>query len=125
MSMAVLTLMASSCSKDDKTRKEILTSKSWKLTVYRVAGTDQPIPDCVKDNYYEFNSNGTYQYFKGINLCVAGETTETGSWSMSADEKTFTLDAENYTIEEMSETIAIISQLDGLGIKTELTYKPL
>lgn len=126
MGVAVLTLFSSSCSKDkDKTRKEILLSKSWTLTAQKIVstGTDIPIEDCNKDDYITFKEDGTYVLYHGTTLCDPNETNETGTWSLSADEKTITVDGENGAIQEMTETIIIVQVTTIIGT-VEQTFKP-
>ncbi len=96
-----LVLILSSCSKKEEktsplTPKEILTSKSWKITSTKVNGVEM-LQDCEKDDVLTFLTNGTYTYNVGTNKCDANDTNYTGTWTISDDGKTMTLDTSNGT----------------------------
>jgi len=96
LALFVLSLMLTvSCQKDEETnsRKEILTSKSWKVSSYKIDGEERPLMDCQKDNYMTFYSNGTYKDFVGVIKCDIYETDIIGTWTLSGDEKTLTLES--------------------------------
>jgi Lipocalin-like domain len=90
-----LTLSLTFCKKDDaaKSAKEILMSKSWKMVSSKLNGVET-IEDCVKDDILTFGANGTYTYNVSTILCYEGETSYSGSWTISDDGKTITVDGD-------------------------------
>jgi hypothetical protein len=90
-----LAIVATSCKKDKaKSGKEILTSVSWKMTSSKVNGVVQAIEDCAKDDFLTFTVDGNYTYNVGALTCYEGEATYGGTWTLSADEKTLTVDGD-------------------------------
>jgi len=91
-----LALAIPSCKKDkEKSAKEILTSKSWKISSMKLNGTEvitDLLDPCDMDNYMTFTSDGNYTEFVNTIKCDVSETDITGTWSLSEDGKTFTLD---------------------------------
>jgi hypothetical protein len=89
----VLTLTCPSCSKDEDTKsaKEILTSKSWKMSSSKQNGVEVQ-DDCTKDDIINFATDGTYTLTVGSVPCYYGETGASGTWTLSSDGKTLTID---------------------------------
>jgi hypothetical protein len=89
----VLTLAVAGCERDDLTnsRKEILISKSWKISSYKINDEEIALMDCQKDNYLTFDKNGTYTDFAGTEKCEVSEINITGTWTLSDDGKILTL----------------------------------
>jgi len=83
------------CQKDKESRskKEILTANSWKLASYKLNDEEMVLEDCQKDNYLTFNSNGTYTDNTGPVLCDIYETNFNGTWTLSDNGKTLTLES--------------------------------
>jgi len=107
-----LTLMVTSCKKDDKTpmtKSEMLTAKSWKLSSSKTNGVVDVLDDCDKDDFIKLASNGTYTYNPGSNKCDPSETTDTGTWSLSSDEKSIIIDGQSATIVELTESKFVYS----------------
>lgn len=122
----VLTVTLTSCKKNNepvKSKKEILTSKQWKLSSYKDNGTAIALLDCEKDNVLSLASNGTYTTNPGAYKCDVDETIETGIWSLSADEKSIIVDGTPLTIVELTENKFVLSMVDG-NYTMEQTYIP-
>jgi heat shock protein HslJ len=96
-----LVLILNGCNKKEEktspsTPKEILTSKSWKITSTKVNGVEV-LQDCEKDDVLTFLANGTYTYNVGTNKCNTSDTNYTGTWTLSDDGKTIVFDGDNGT----------------------------
>lgn len=115
----MVVLAMASCKKDDPTTTELLTnSKGWILVslttdpaiVDPITGTN--ITDlyaqqdaCDKDDITIFQDNGTYIADEGATKCDPSDPqTDTGTWVLSTDEKTITVDGESWTIESISKS---------------------
>ncbi|MAT53729.1 MAG: hypothetical protein CMN32_04565 [Saprospirales bacterium] len=115
----MVVLAMASCKKDDPTTTELLIdSDGWILVAMTV---DPPIVDpisgtsitdfyaqmdaCDKDDITIFQDNGTYITDEGATKCDPNDPqTETGTWALSADEKTITIDGESWTIESLTKS---------------------
>jgi hypothetical protein len=88
-----ITVAAVACKESEETnpKKDFLTSKSWKVSVYKVNGEEVALMDCQKDNYLTFRSNSTYTDYVGANKCDIYETNIEGTWTLSNDSKILTL----------------------------------
>ena len=106
-----LAITVTSCKKDKLTPKEMLTAKSWKLSSSKVNGVET-IEDCSKDDILIFAVNGTYSMTVGSILCYDGDTNYTGSWTLSADGKTITVDGEPTPI-IITESKLVVTTVDG------------
>ena len=113
----MVVLAMASCKKDDPTTTELLIdADGWILVSMTV---DPPIVDpitgtsitdfyaqmdaCDKDDITIFQDNGTYIIDEGATKCDPNDPqTETGTWVLSADEKTITIDGESWTIESLT-----------------------
>jgi len=119
-----LTMSVSSCKKDESnasTPKDILTAKSWKLSSMKVNGIET-IEDCSKDDIMTFAANGTYSTTVGAITCYDGETNTSGTWTLSNDGKTLTVDGDAYSavITESKVVVTIV-----VGTETmEMTVIP-
>ena len=106
-----LALTIPSCKKDAKTATEILTSKSWKMTSFKINSVEL-IEDCDKDDFITFLAGGTYTYNVGTTTCYDGDVNYDGTWSLSADEKTLTVDGVGATV-VITESQCTITYADG------------
>ena len=90
-----LAVALTACQKDKESRskKEILTANSWKLASYKLNDEEMVLEDCQKDNYLTFNNNGTYTDNTGPVLCDIYETNFNGTWTLSDNGKTLTLES--------------------------------
>lgn len=112
IALAALTL--ASCKKDDNTapqlsKTEMLVGGHWKLTALTlspaiviggVSYTDglATYPDCSKDDFQEFFTNGNYNYDEGATKCdAAGAQTESGTWKFNTAETELTINGPGYT----------------------------
>jgi hypothetical protein len=110
-----LTMSVSSCKKDSSntlTPKEMLTAKSWKLSSYKLNGVEA-MDDCLKDDIIAFAANGTYSNIVGAITCYDGEINYSGTWTLSSDGKTITLDGDPSSIEIMESKLVITQTLSG------------
>jgi hypothetical protein len=117
-----LILAGTSCSKDEdeKTNKDLLTGKNWKMTAFTI---NPPVviegvsfsdfyaflPACTKDDLTKFNSDGTANFDEGATKCDSGDPQTTyGTWSLNTDQTVLTVTAdgltEAYTIGELTDT---------------------
>jgi hypothetical protein len=111
LASAVLCTTLISCSKDDnntsQSTKEILLSKKWRVTSTVCDGQDIPLQDCLKDNFFVFKEDETFELHHGPIECNPNETgIDTGNpWKLSLDGKILTfLNADN-TIESISSSV--------------------
>jgi hypothetical protein len=120
-----LTITITSCKKDESTKsaKEILTSKSWKVSSSKIDGIAGVIEDCQKDDILTFAASGTYTYNIGATTCNADETTYNGTWSLSADSKTLTVDGETASVVITENQIKVTLTIDSSIM--EMTYVPV
>jgi hypothetical protein len=107
-----LALTVPSCKKDTKSGKEILTSVSWKETSVKINGAVQTIADCAKDDYLTFITDGTYTYNVGALTCYDGDVSYSGTWTLSADEKTLTVDGDPASV-VITESKIVVTVIDG------------
>jgi len=140
MLLSGLILAGTSCSKDEdeKTNKDLLTGKDWKMTALTVnpavviegisfSDFYAFLPACTQDDLTKFNSDGTVNFDEGATKCDSGDPQTTyGTWSFNADQTVLSVTAdgltEAYTISELTETSLKFSytMVDDLGegIKT-------
>jgi hypothetical protein len=137
MLLSGLILAGTSCSKDEdeKTNKDLLVGKDWKMTALTInpavnSMTDfyAFLPACTKDDLTKFNSDGTVNFDEGASKCDSGDPQTTyGTWSFNADQTVLSVTAdgltEAYTISELTETSLKFSytMVDDLG-EGEKTY---
>lgn len=141
--MTVMIIVSCKKDKDDdssgKTKTELLTTGSWKLTAY----TSNPGQDwdgngsietnifnvmdaCEKDGYSTFNTNGTVENNEGPLKCDALDPqSETNSWSF-ADNETKLLE-DGYPVTLLELTTATLKVRDtfvdnGVTYTIELTF---
>jgi hypothetical protein len=109
-----LMMSVSFCKKDESntvTPKEMLTSKSWKMTSMKVNGMEI-LEDCTKDDIMTFAGTGTYSTSVGTITCYDGETNNSGTWTLSSDGKTLTVDGDPYSV-VITETQLVATYVDG------------
>jgi len=109
--MFALTLGLTSCTKDETK----IASKTWKAVSMKVNGTEM-IQECDKDDVFTFTDDGKYTIDPGTNKCTTSDVTETGSWSLSDDGKTFKLNTFNYSVVELTKTSLILSITIGTEV---------
>jgi hypothetical protein len=132
-----LILAGTSCSKDEdeKTNKDLLVGKNWKMTaltinpaVFGVTDFYSVLPACTADDLTKFNSDGTVNFDEGASKCESGDPQTTyGTWSLNSDQTVISVTSdgltEAYTISELTETVLKFSytMVDDLG-EGEKTY---
>ena len=108
------TVLSCSKSKDDdavRSNKEILTSKTWKYLSIAYDGVQEELSDCEKDDLLTLATNGTWLYSVNETPCE-DQSDDTGTWTLSSDEKQLTLveeDEEPWTIVEINESKLTLS----------------
>jgi hypothetical protein len=107
-----LALTMVSCKKDTKSATEILTSKSWKISSQKLNGVAQAVETCQTDDFLTFASGGTYVYNIGTVTCYDGEVTYDGTWILSADGKTITVDGVIASV-VITESQIVVTITDG------------
>jgi hypothetical protein len=116
-STTIFTLLIISCSKKDsnQSKKDLLTSGSWKLTAV-VADDDgngtyeidrfTGFSDCFKDNYYTFQNNGILELNEGpIKCSLTDPQTETATWQLTQNETHLKIDTDEWKLEELTTSI--------------------
>lgn len=118
-----------SCNKDkDKSKAELVVG-TWKTTSYTVdPGYDTDgdgeletdfftsEEECVKDDLVKFMAGGTGLYDEGPTKCFSDDPqSDNLSWSLSIDEKTLTIEGENYTVLQLDDKTMKISSTDPTG----------
>lgn len=105
------------CSKDDeKTKTEMLTSGSWRMSAATVSPALQGItdlysllPSCTKDDFTTFNANGTKVDDEGATKCDPDDPqTVNGTWEFAENETKLIMDKN--TAYEMTLTIISLSE---------------
>jgi hypothetical protein len=112
-----------------KTRKELLTSGSWKVSAvtvnppvdYNGDGTDDTDifalwEQCLKDDVTTFKADGTAKADEGATKCDPNDPqTSSLTWSLNSDDTKLTIDTEQYTIVELtsSKIVLSIEQVDN------------
>jgi hypothetical protein len=91
----VLLLSVTGCQKDEltKSKTEILTAGSWRVSSYKINQEEIALMDCQKDNYMSFNADGSYTDYVGSLKCEISESDITGTWILSDDGVTLTLES--------------------------------
>lgn len=116
-----LALTVTSCKKDNATKsnKDILTSKSWKISSMKINGVAWTVDACSKDDIIIFATNGTFTNNPGAIKCDPNETTTTDSWSLSDDGKYLTIggvQSPNLVISESQLVFTITQGTDSIEV---------
>lgn len=125
----VLATTIASCKKQEgnMSRAKLLTSKPWRFLSSKTNGVADHIEDCEKDDFVIFAFISDYTWSPGGKKCDSQETIDTGTWTLSRDEKKITL--KSYvstkeviaTIVELTESILVFS-FEETGYVWEKTY---
>lgn len=102
--------------------EEILTLGSWKMSSNKENGVTVTIPECYKDDFIIFASNGKYLFNVGSANCGPDEFNQGGTWTLADDGKTFTFDDIPMLI-DITQNRLIMTQAEG-GVTTVITYIP-
>lgn len=92
-----LVITCYACKKDSSsslTPKEMVTAHSWKLSSMKINNVES-LEDCSKDDILIFSANGSYTYNAGSITCYTGETSYSGTWSVTEDGKSMVVDGES------------------------------
>lgn len=137
LSLLLAPFLFTACKKDSKDGgtggKSALEDANWKITAAtaNVMGIDQDlyasgaIQDCMKDNTYTFNADGTGTVEEGSTKCVGSdEQTRTGGqWELSSDGKQLTLsdfsDIIDLPMTTGSDLVLDVLQLDATKLKVK------
>jgi len=102
-----------------KTKTELLTQSSWKLSTAVAAGlgdVTSQVPACSRDNIYTFVSDGTGNINESTNVCAPSQAASF-TWSFLNNEGTlhlsstlFTGGSSDFTINTLNETNLVLSQ---------------
>lgn len=118
-----------SCNKDDddKSKTELLTSGTWKISSVTMNGVDfsSLIPACEKDNTTRFTST-TYTLDEGATKCDEDDPqTETGTWKFIENETKIVSDGDTTNVVEISDSkfrISIVENFNNQEMTTIMTY---
>ena len=91
----------------------MLTSKPWKKLSSKTNGKADVIKDCELDDLITYAADGTYTADRGAIKCSSGETNFTSTWSLSADEKSLTVNGTTVNIIELTESKFVYSVING------------
>ncbi|MCT4636370.1 MAG: lipocalin family protein [Bacteroidales bacterium] len=132
--MISMLLIFTNCKKDDdddKTKKEMITAKSWKYKTITKADGSSMLEDCEKDDKFTFSSGGVYTNDPSTVKCDNDDATKTGTWTLSADEKTFTIvegnDTNALTVVSVKENELVFKNTiteQGVTIEMTITFTP-
>jgi hypothetical protein len=130
--IAIVAFSMGSCKKD-KTVTELLTDSAWKITALSVDpaididGNGTLVKDlyaqyetCDKDDLTIFKAGGVLTNDEGALKCDSSNPqTTTGTWLLSADEKTITFDGDSWSILSLDDATLKMTNVqdDGNGIK--------
>lgn len=134
----LLAVAVASCKKDKASTIELLTNaRGWILVGYTVSPafvdpiTGTSISDwyaqletCEKDNLVFFQGDNVFITDEGATKCDPDDPqTDPGTWLLSADEKTVTIDGESYTIEKLDKnTLRMTFTEEFLGVIYTWTF---
>lgn len=111
--LAISILAIASCGKKDtttntttsKTKTQLLTQKTWKLTNVRYkinsgswVDAYSTVSSCVKDNIVTYTSSGSYSIDEGATKCNTSDpqTYITGTWNFQNSETQFALNTATF-----------------------------
>lgn len=111
IALLLISFIVSSCKKDEasKSKSEMLTGAKWNISSLKINGVAEVMEDCSKDDFIIFASGGTCTFNPGTIKCYSGEAIDTTIWSLSSDEKNFTLEGTTWTIVELTQSRFVIS----------------
>lgn len=130
----LMIILVTACSKKDKTasKSELLTSGTWKLSAAEEDndgnGTYEIdnyafFSDCFKDNYFTFQTNGILEMNEGPTKCdPADPQTETGNWQLTQNETHIKVDADEWILEELTNTTLRWKEVYGGGRSSRVTF---
>jgi hypothetical protein len=126
-------LALSSCKDDDeetRSRTQLLTEKTWKLTSVKALGFSSSPEDCDADDIYTFTTGGAYSENEGATKCdVDAPQTLSGSWEFESNETILNISyveqgatvSFDYTIVELTGSTLKL-RISVFGLEVENTY---
>jgi len=108
-----------------KTKMELLTSGSWIPTDLLTNDTSfyDLIPVCSRDDFYTFNSNGTYITNEGALKCDPNDPqTSSDNWSFNSNQTKIIIDGDQADILELTETVMRLKSMDSTDV-IEVRYR--
>jgi hypothetical protein len=123
--LGILSLFFLGCNKDDdnppqKTKTELITQSTWKLSTVNAAGfgdVTAQIPACYKDNIYTFVSNGSGSVNESTTVC-SPTTAGPFTWGFLNNETTLHISttlfqggSSDFSLVTLNETNLAISQV--------------
>lgn len=126
-----------SCSKDDDdnnggggttpvTNTSKLCNKNWKIQSAKFNGVDitsQFFEPCALDNFFRFDTNGSYTADEGATKCdPADPQTDTGTWIWAASETKLVVDGDTSDVLTNSGTILKLGITDPTAGIVEITF---
>lgn len=106
-------------------QQRTINSKQWQPISAKDSDGPIVVDDCKKDDLMTFALTGIFTYSPGVTKCDRTETIQTGSWTISSDEKNITMTAKDgsevYTIVEITANKLIVSSGSGINAWEE-TY---
>lgn len=132
MLMVAALAFATSCKKDEdsgsnspaKSKTELITSGSWKISSLVLGGADiWPSQDaCDKDDLSIFKADGTYIDDEGPTKCDASDPQQsTSTWKFTNNETMIEIDGDAGTLKELSASKMVIETSDA-GLTITVTY---
>jgi len=126
------------CNDDDEdvqSKKEMITSKTWKLTTRSQvvtdstgnSTTDNTIDACEMDDTYKFTSDNNFIRDEGATKCDPTDPqTETGTWALTDNDTKFTITSSGFTVpgdlvEISNSKLVVKSSLEIFGDKIVTT----
>lgn len=131
MLMVAALAFATSCKKDEdssnspaKSKTELITSGSWRVSSLVLGGTDiWPSQDaCDKDDLSIFKADGTYIDDEGPTKCDSSDPQQsTSTWKFMNNETMLEIDGDVGTIKELSASKMVLETSDA-GLTITITY---
>jgi hypothetical protein len=131
ISLIAMIILIAACSKSDdkpKTKTELLTNGSWKLTTANFHGDSDGngsiedidlltvFPDCSKDDFTTYYANGNAQGNEGPTKCDADSPqTDDYNWVFKENETILNDGGLDYTILELTATTLKLILYDPFG----------
>lgn len=150
LAITACVLLFGACKKDDNNpspdASSILTTGSWQITS-SVSVIEYPSPagtqtvdiyalaqDCIKDNTFKLNANGTITTDEGATKCDPNDpqTFTEGTWQLSnndtkmkIDDGTSNVDADLVSVNNSSFTLRYVTYANNIKSTTTSSYKHL
>lgn len=127
----------SSCAKDEEfTKTELLCNKDWTLTGWTISYTyggatntldiyNNPellgAPECILDDYINFDNDGTFSSKPGINICNSA-LLGSGDWEFNANESVLSTKSfgdtitTDYTIQTLNENTCTLTTIQSIEL---------